>query len=196
MPRARRLFLLFIASTIAVSGLAVRPAGAASISVIKTSGAQFGEDAPDPFILRSVGGTYYAYTTGTSWGNHIGILKSSSATGPYHTITSHSYGSSAFPSVHYSSAPAAWQVPGTLIAPGVARIKDKYVLYYSAKNRATGEWCLSMATSSHAGGPFTDHTGNTPWYCNDAYGGAVDPSPYIGKSGSVWLLFKSPRVCG
>ena len=33
---------------------------------------------PDPDIVR-VGSTWYAYTTGTSWGNNIGVLTSSVA---------------------------------------------------------------------------------------------------------------------
>src|SRR4051812_23710363 len=54
-------------------------------------------DAPDPDVLR-VGSIYYAYTTGTSWGNHIGILTSSHPNSAWRTITNTQFGSSAFPS--------------------------------------------------------------------------------------------------
>jgi hypothetical protein len=38
----------------------------------------FGADAPDPDLVR-VGTTYYAFTTGTWWGNNIGALVDTSA---------------------------------------------------------------------------------------------------------------------
>jgi beta-xylosidase len=186
--RASRVFLaLFVMA--AATGMPVRPA-AAAIFVGKGTSVSYAHDAPDPFILRR-GTTYYAYTTGTSWGNHIGILKASDANGPFRTITGKSWGSSAFPSVHWSSAPAAWQVPGTQVAPAVVPRKGKWVLYYSAKRKTTGQWCLSVATASNPQGPFVDRTGNTPWYCLDSYGGAVDPNPYVGTNNIPWLHFKS-----
>src|SRR5258708_1599561 len=43
-------------------------------------------DAPDPDVVR-FGSTYYAYTTGTTWGNHIGILSSASPNAGWRTLT-------------------------------------------------------------------------------------------------------------
>jgi beta-xylosidase len=188
--RVRRVFLALLSIAAVASGLPARTAGAASISVVKSTSIAFGQDAPDPFIVRH-GSTYYAFTTGTTWGNHIGILQANDADGPFQTITGQSWGSSAFPSVHWSNAPAAWQVPGTQLAPAVLERDGTWILYYSAQRRTTGEWCLAMATASQPQGPYVDRTGNTPWYCLDAYGGAVDPNPYVGSGENVWLHFKS-----
>src|SRR4029077_862199 len=44
------------------------------------------QNAPDPDVVR-FGSTYYAYTTGTTWGNHIGILRSSSPDHGYTSLT-------------------------------------------------------------------------------------------------------------
>src|SRR5947209_15813234 len=69
------------------------------------------ENAPDPDVVR-FGNTYYAYTTGTTWGNHIGVLRSSTPDRGFATSSGGQFGSSALPS------PPAWQVLNTQSAPG------------------------------------------------------------------------------
>ncbi len=148
-------------------------------------------DAPDPDVVR-FGSSYVAYTTGTSWGNHIGILVSSSPQTGWHTFTNKSYGSSAFPSLAWNQTVRPWQVNGTQHAPGVFRWGGRYVMYYAAQTVSGhgGHWCLSVATASQPTGPFTDSTG-APWLCMDAQGGAIDPSPFVDASGKAWLYFKT-----
>ncbi|HYD11117.1 MAG TPA: cell wall-binding repeat-containing protein, partial [Acidimicrobiales bacterium] len=77
-------------------------------------GPAWNDDGPDPQLLR-VGSTWYAFTTGTTWGNRIGVLRSTSASpnGGWQTITGREFGSTALPSI------PGWQVPDTQWAPGV-----------------------------------------------------------------------------
>jgi hypothetical protein len=149
-------------------------------------------DAPDPHVLR-VGSTYYAYTTGTTWGNHLGILRSTSPQSGWQTITGGRFGSSAFPSVPPQNPVASWQVPATTHAPGVFALGGQYVMYYGAQTNAGhgGHYCLSVATSSSPAGPFVDRSGGAPWLCMDAQGGVIDPSPFLDANGQPWLAFKT-----
>jgi len=148
-------------------------------------------DAPDPDVVR-FGSTYYAYTTGTTWGNHIGILRSSSPNSGFHTVNGQKYGSSAFPSIPHTQSVRPWQVNSTQHAPGVFARGGKYVMYYDAQTVSGhgGHYCLSVASSSSPAGPFTDNS-NSPWLCIDGQGGAIDPSPFVDPRGKAWLYFKT-----
>jgi ribosomal protein L24E len=148
-------------------------------------------DAPDPAVVR-VGSTYYAYTTGTSWGNHIGVLVSSSPNRGWHTFTNLSYGSSAFPSTPWNKSIRPWQVNGSQHAPGVFAVGGRYVMFYTAQTTSGhgGHYCLSVATATNPKGPFADHS-NGPWLCRDSEGGAIDPDPFLDAAGHPWLAFKT-----
>jgi Glycosyl hydrolases family 43 len=147
--------------------------------------------APDPDVVR-FGNRYYAYTTGTSWGNHIGVLQSSSPNRGFNTVSGKSYGSSAFPQIPAGQSVRPWQVNSSQNAPGVFKIGGRYVMYYTAQTTSGhgGHYCLSRATSSSPAGPFTDNS-SAPWMCMDAQGGAIDPSPFVDAAGRAWLYFKT-----
>ncbi|HEX4902624.1 MAG TPA: cell wall-binding repeat-containing protein, partial [Acidimicrobiales bacterium] len=143
------------------------------------------DDGPDPSLLR-VGHRYYAYTTGTTWGNRIGVLVSDRPDGGWRTTTGQTYGSTALP-----SAPG-WQVPDTQWAPAVYRYAGKYVMFYAAQRQGVGEWCLSVAVADAPEGPFHDRTGGTgPIVCQDHLGGTIDPHPFVDADGTPWLYFKN-----
>lgn len=143
------------------------------------------DDAPDPSLLR-VGHRYYAYTTGTTWGNRIGVLVSDRPDRGWATTTGQPYGSTALPSV------PGWQVPDTQWAPAVYRYAGRYVLFYAAQRRGVGEWCLSVAVADAPEGPFQDRThGTGPIICQDALGGTIDPHPFVDENGTPWLYFKN-----
>ena len=147
------------------------------------------ESAPDPDVVR-FGSTYFAYTTGTTWGNHIGVLRSSSPNSGFHTITGHPYGSSAFPSIPANQSVRPWQVNSTQNAPGVF-FGGRYVMYYTAQTVSGhgGHYCLSRATSSSRPGrsPTTPAGPGCAW----TTGGAIDPSPFVDRAGHAWLYFKT-----
>ena len=147
-------------------------------------------DAPDPSVER-FGNSYYAYTTGTTWGNHIGILRSDRPDRGFRTLTGGPYGSSAFPNVPWTKPVRPWQRAGTTHAPAVIDRGGRYVMYYTAQTAAGhgGRYCLSVATASRPEGPFTDRT-VAPWLCMDFACGIIDPDPVV-SGDRLFLLFKS-----
>jgi Glycosyl hydrolases family 43 len=156
--------------------------GAASTSLLDSPA--FSHDAPDPDVLL-VGSTYYAYTTGTSWGNYIGVLRSSSPTSGWTPPVATSHGSSALPS------PPSWQELNTQNAPGVVAADGRFLMYYDAVDRDPpyqGLHCLSVATASDPNGPFIDSS-TGPMFCDPD--GSIDPAPYTALGGQPWLTWKS-----
>ena len=154
--------------------------------VTPSPGVAFGLDAPDPDVVR-VGTTYYAFTTGTTWGNHLGVLIDTSGdpTVGWRTLTGQTYGSTALPS------PPSWEQADTQTSPGVVQWAGRWLLYYDAFDPALGHYCLSMATSSSPQGPYSD-TSSGPITCQTDLGGSVDPSPFVDPStGALWLQWKS-----
>jgi hypothetical protein len=154
--------------------------------VTPSPGVAFGLDAPDPDVVR-VGTTYYAFTTGTTWGNHLGVLIDTSGdpTVGWRTLTGQTYGSTALPS------PPSWEQADTQTSPGVVQWAGRWLLYYDAFDPALGHYCLSMATSSSPQGPYSD-TSSGPITCQTGLGGSVDPSPFVDPStGALWLQWKS-----
>jgi len=150
-----------------------------------TTAPAWDDDAPDPHVVR-FGHRYYAYTTGTTWGNRIGVLVSDRPDGGWRTTTGRDWGSTALPSV------PDWQVRDTQWAPAVYRFAGRYVMFYAAQNRASQEWCLSVAVATAPEGPFQDLTANTgPIVCQDHLGGTIDPHPFVDADGRPWLHFKN-----
>jgi beta-xylosidase len=139
--------------------------------------------APDPDIVR-FGSTWYAYTTGTTWGNNIGVLVSSAPNTGWHTTTGKPYGSTALGSI------PSWQVPDTQWAPGVFAWGGRYVMFYAAQQRSSGKWCVTVATSSSPTGPFVDRS-TGPIVCQLDQGGSIDPQPFIDADNQPWLLWKN-----
>jgi hypothetical protein len=55
-----------------------------------------------------------------------------------------------------------------------------------------GRYCLTVASSAHALGPYRDTTGSHPLYCDPDPGGSIDPSPYVDPAtGQAWLTWKA-----
>ncbi len=83
-------------------------------------------------------------------------------------------------------------------APGVLETDTGWVLYYTARVKGTtndpnfpaGEQCIGVATSDRPQGPYVDRN-DEPFICQHSLGGSIDPSPFIDKDGSFWLLWKS-----
>lgn len=152
-------------------------------SVSGLGGPAFNDAAPDPDLLR-VGSNWYVYSTGTGWGNRIGVLTSPAPTTGWRTANGRAFGSTALP-----SAPA-WEVPDTQWAPGVYVWGGRYTMFYAAQSKSIGHWCLSVATSSSPTGPFVDRSSG-PILCQPEIGGSIDPQPFVDNDGRAWLHFKN-----
>jgi hypothetical protein len=100
--------------------------------------------------------------------------------------------------------PASWSpdrnVDGRLKkeiwAPGVAQIGGRFVAFYSARERLDRDrFCIAVATSSSAIGPFEDHT-SAPFWCDTDPNGSIDPQPFVDTDGTPYLIWKSEGVPG
>jgi putative cell wall-binding protein len=159
------------------------PTGPRTPVVSGQTGPAFNDDAPDPQIVR-FGSTWYAYTTGTTWGNHIGVLTSTSPTTGWRTVTGRTFGSTAL------ANPPGWQVRDTQWAPGVYEWAGRYRMFYAAKSTFLGVWCLSSASSDRPSGGFVD-TSEYPLLCQPDQGGSIDPQPFVDAQGRAWLHWKN-----
>lgn len=168
-------------------------ASAAPVTPVVTpsSTPAFGIDAPDPDIVLA-NGTYYAFTTGTVWGNQIGIVDTTNSdpTLGWRTFGG-IQGSSAFPENGATAPPAAWEVNNTPTSPGVFQYDGKWIMYYDAVERSTGRYCISVATASTVTGPYSDPSSG-PLLCQRFLGGSIDPQPFVDPAtGDPYLLWKS-----
>jgi beta-xylosidase len=128
-------------------------------------------DAPDPDVVVA-GGTYYAFTTGGP-GGPIQLFFS-------HDLARWQSAGWPGPLVH----DAAWSVFGREWAPGVAEVGDRWVLYYATEQAATGDQCITAATSLTIGGPYVNDSSG-PLAC-----GAIDPSPLLTTGGAGYLVWR------
>lgn len=133
-------------------------------------------DFPDPCVMVA-GGVYWAYSTG-SGGRNLQVMSS--------------------PDLRAWTAPAdplpelpSWASPGLTWAPRVVPGGDGYLMYYTVHHGVLGVQCISVAGSSHPGGPFID-TSAGPLVCQAGAGGSIDPDPHLDpRSGERHLLWKS-----
>jgi beta-xylosidase len=141
-------------------------------------------DFPDPFVLRQ-GADFYAFATSLSSDVHFQAARS-------HDLVSWTLLGDALPKL------PSWvsTEPGFTWAPAILPRGDRYVLYYTARHKASGFQCISTAVASAPAGPYTDDS-TEPFVCDlgDASpGGAcgsIDPSPFVDADGRAYLLWKS-----
>ena len=138
-------------------------------------GPSYGGDFPDPAIVM-VGPTYWGYATGSA-GLNLQVMGSTDL-------------------VHWGlvSDPVpvlpAWSEPGHTWAPGVVRLAAGFVMYYTVRDGPSGRQCIPVARSPTPQGPFTDAS-VAPFVCQRDHGGSIDPSPFLGPDGSLFLIWKS-----
>lgn len=84
----------------------------------------------------------------------------------------------------------AWAQRGLTWAPEVIGIGDRFVLYFTARHRASGRQCIGTATARDPRGPFIPSPGE-PIVCQRALGGTIDASPFRDADGTLYLYFKN-----
>ncbi len=179
-----------ISSAVGAASATPAPHAAAQSHVIFTPSPSpaYANDAGDPDPLFS-GGTYYAFTTGTTLGNHIQALTSTNPTSGWQPYTGGS-GSSALPN------PPSWEAVDTQTSPGVFFYGGHWVMFYDASLSGhpedSGSSCISVATASTLSPPvFTDNS-TVPVTCGTPGVGVLDPSPFVDPAtGAAYLLWKT-----
>ena len=133
-------------------------------------------DAPDPQAIR-VGETWYLFHT-NSGGRNVPVLTSPD-------LVDWTPAGDALPEL------PAWADAGKTWAPEVIQLApDRFALYYTVADRASGRQCLGRAVAATPLGSYRDDA-EGPLVCQAELGGSIDASPYRDADGSLWLLWKN-----
>lgn len=141
-------------------------------------------DFPDPFVLPH-GNEFLGYATNPS-GLRANVQMATSSnltdwkplTGPDGKLHD------AMPRL------PVWAKPGFTWAPEVVRVGTGYVLYFTARERASDLQCVGVARSADPRGPFVADD-SAPLVCQREEGGTIDPSAFVDADGQRYLYFKS-----
>ena len=139
------------------------------------------QDFPDPFILQD-GDTYYAYATNAA-GKNISLARSDDL-------------------VHWQllgdALPAlpkwAKLTGGLTWAPEVIKVADRYIMYYTTRDKASDKQCVGQAVSDSPEGKFKD-TNTKAFVCQSQQGGTIDPDPFQDDDGKLYLYYKNDGNC-
>lgn len=132
-------------------------------------------DFPDPFIVN-IDGRYQAYAT-QSGGFNIQTMSSVDLTN-WDPVTD------ALPSL------PGWAARGATWAPAVMKRGERWLLYYTVRQRSSRRQCISTALADRPEGPFVDSSPG-PLICQLERGGSIDPNPFVDTSGRAFLYWKS-----
>lgn len=161
------------ATTEAVPTETVVPSGYFQNPVFKTN-------FPDPYVLKA-GNLYYAYAT-NSGGHNIQVATSKD-------LVHWELQNDALPAL-----PAWAKLDNSLVwAPEVIQIGDKFVMYYTAHDKASDRQCVGVATASLPEGIFKDNNAQ-PLICQAGEGGTIDPDVFQDGS-KLYLYFKNDGNC-
>jgi beta-xylosidase len=134
------------------------------------------EDAPDPQAFRS-GDTWYLVHTNAG-GRNVPVLTSPD-------LVTWTPAGDALPRL------PDWADPGKTWAPEVIQLAaDRYVMYPTVADRASGRQCVAAAVASRPAGPYVG-PGSGPLICQADLGGSIDASPFLDTDGSLYLLWKN-----
>ncbi|MBC8098266.1 MAG: family 43 glycosylhydrolase [Armatimonadetes bacterium] len=136
---------------------------------------------PDPFILK-VEATYYAYSTNANSRN-VPVATSTD-------LITWDLGRDALPALPKwvdISNPNVW-------APEVIQVDEQYLLFYTARDKASDRQCVGLAISDKPEGPFRD-TRDAPFVCQSDEGGSIDASPFRDEDGTLYLYWKNDGNC-
>ncbi|WP_239615976.1 arabinan endo-1,5-alpha-L-arabinosidase [Cohnella mopanensis] len=87
-------------------------------------------------------------------------------------------------------AASSWTKATNLWAPDIAKLGEKYYLYYSASEFGTNRSIIGVATSSSIEGPWTDEGEVVRTQQSDAPN-AIDPNIAIDADGRPWMAYGS-----
>jgi len=170
--------LLALLSVAALSGCGATPSTAPTATF---QNPVLRENFADPFILP-VDGVYWLYATNAS-GKNISLARSTD-------LLTWEILSDAMPAL-----PKWAKMTGGLVwAPEVIPIGDRYVMYYTARDKASNKQCVGVAVSALPEGKFKD-THDAPLVCQAQEGGTIDPSPFRDDDGQLYLYYKNDGNC-
>jgi len=84
----------------------------------------------------------------------------------------------------------AWAARGWTWAPEVLAHEGRFLLYFTARERASGRQCTGVASSTDPMGPFVSDA-PAPLICQRDLGGTIDASPFRDADGTLYLTYKA-----
>ena len=147
------------------------PAGTFTNPVLET-------DFADPHVVQD-GDAFYAYATGSSGFSNIQVATSDD-------LVEWSEPADALPER------PDWQPvqAGLTWAPEVIEVDDRWLMYYVARESASGLQCLALAVADEPAGPFVDES-TEPLVCQRDLGGSIDAFAFEDADGARWLFWKN-----
>jgi beta-xylosidase len=135
-------------------------------------------DFADPHVVRD-GDTFYAYASGSAGFSNIQVTTSDD-------LLEWSASEDALPER------PEWQPvrQGLTWAPEVLEVDGRWLMYYVAREDASGVQCLALATADEAAGPFEDASSG-PFVCQRELGGSIDAFAFEDTDGSRYLFWKN-----
>ncbi len=87
----------------------------------------------------------------------------------------------------------AWAQPGGTWSPTVHLMGSGALMFFTAKDAATGLECIGSAIAGSPAGPY--RAAATPAVCQWMLGGDIDPEVVTDTTGATWLLWKNDGNC-
>jgi len=174
-----RKLLLTLLSALAIAGTAAAQGGGSEPPFVPVYKTNF----PDPFIIEHQG-EFLAYATNAE-GFQANVQM---ATSPdllhWEPLRAGGKLHDAMPVL------PSWAKPGWTWAPEVMKHGDQYLLYFTARERASDRQCTGVARSADPRGPFVSEAAE-PLVCQRELGGTIDASPFLDKDGQLYLYYKA-----
>lgn len=148
--------------------------------IVITNPAALG-DFPDPDVLRWDGG-WLATSTGPADVAIQGAVSEDMATWRLTGDLLHE-----LPAWAVSDRSLVW-------APDVTAVSDAYELWFTARDRDSGQQCIGVARAERPVGPY-EPVGDDPVICQSDLGGSIDPSVFTDDRDTRWLLWKNDGNC-
>jgi beta-xylosidase len=85
---------------------------------------------------------------------------------------------------------ASWVESGRTWAPEILRIGDRWLLYYTARDRRKNMQCVGVAIADDPKGPYRDES-SEPLVCQTELGGTIDAHPFRDSDNRLYLYYKN-----
>jgi beta-xylosidase len=138
---------------------------------------------PDPFVLPH-DGTYLAYATNAERDQANVQMAVSDDLVTWAPLKDGEKLHDAMPVL------PSWASRGWTWAPEVMKLGETYLLFFTAREKASGRQCTGVATSADPRGPFTS-SAKEPLICQRELGGTIDASPFRDADGKLYLYYKA-----
>ncbi len=153
-------------------------------------------DTPDSDVVR-LGATYYAFSTGDGFFNVPVMTTTDLSSWPQSLFDPEV--SDALPCQTGSVTGGDCQISawatrapgnGSPWSPSMVQVGGEFYLFYAAWDPSVSHYCVGVAESPYAAGPYVDNSAG-PVVCQPALGGSIDPDVYQDSSGNYYLAWKN-----